>query len=171
MSQAQAQPRGHESNGGKISRYQVKMLHVLKSKLALSEDEYRERIQDLHGFSGTCKDLSYDEADFIISKWKAEAIEKGVWKNYRPVRSGNRNNKLKYEELGRRPGMASPPQLRMIEAMWKDVSKYHAEDKRARALRKFTFRITGVEDLRFLKNWQVSKIIRALEAMKKHGSR
>ncbi len=155
-----------------ISKWQVKMLHFLSSKLGLTKEDYKLRISDMHGFSDSCLDLSYDEAEALVSQWKSECIARGILKDYRsPIRSGSRNNKLKYEELGRRPGMATPPQLRMVEAMWKDVSKYHAEDKRARALRKFTFRITGVEDLRFLKNWQVSKIIRALEAMKKHGSR
>ena len=87
-------------------------------------------------------------------------------KNYRGIRSCSRNNRLKYEELGRRPGMATPRQLRMIEGMWAGVSRTHKEDHRQRALRKFIFRITHVEDMRFLENWQVQKIIRALEAMK-----
>ncbi len=163
-----------------ISLYQVKMVHVLKNALGLSEETYRERIQNMHGFSGTCKDLSHDEAEFIISRWKAEAIEKGVWKNYRGIRSGGSGDSpestaspvilgqspKKYDDLGSRPGMATPRQLRMIEAMWAGVSRTHKEDHRQRALRKFIFRITHVEDMRFLENWQVQKIVKALEKMK-----
>lgn len=164
--QTQPKVKGHESVDGRISRYQIKMLHVLKSKLKLTDDEYRERVQEMHGFSGTSKDLTYDEAEALISLWKAEAIEKGVWKSYRGLRSGNANNKLKYDDLGIRLGMASPKQLRMIEGMWADVSRTHKEDHRQRALRKFVFRIAKTEDLRFLTGLQARKVIKAIEQMK-----
>lgn len=152
--------------GKKITAYQIKMLHALSGALELTKDEYRLRIQQMHGFSGSCLDLSSSEADALIASWRAEAIEKGVWKDYR--RQGGKAG-LKYEDLGKRDKMASPKQLRKIEAMWKDVSRYRIaaqEINRAAALKKFIKRIVGVEDMRFVEQWHARVLIKAMDSMK-----
>jgi len=82
----------------------------------------------------------------------------------RPLMSGF---KERYEELGRREGMATPAQLRMIEAMWMDVSRMPNHTAKERALQGFLKRITGVDDLRFLESWMVQKVVRAITAMQR----
>lgn len=63
--------------------------------------------------------------------------------------------------------MATPGQLRKIEAMWMGVSKMPTYPAREKALKGFLKRITGVEELRFIESWRVQKVIRAVEAMRK----
>jgi hypothetical protein len=75
-------------------------------------------------------------------------------------------SKDRFSDLGFREGMATPAQLRKIEAMWMGVSKMPNYTAKERALKGFLKRITGVEELRFIESWQVQKIIRALGAMK-----
>ncbi|MEW6115352.1 MAG: regulatory protein GemA [Nitrospirota bacterium] len=145
-----------------IDKRQIRKIHTLKSALKLSDDEYREKVQEIHGFSGTSKDLTYDEAETLIRAMESEALSKGVWQ--RRV-----SRKSKYEYLGDREGMATPKQLRMIEAIWKDVSRYHAEDERARALRSFLFKRFKVSDVKFITSRQASKIIWSLFNMSREG--
>lgn len=71
----------------------------------------------------------------------------------------------RYEDLGFRDGMATPRQLRRIEAMWMGVSIAPDRASREKALKGFLKRLTGVEDLRFLESWMVQKVINALEHM------
>jgi uncharacterized protein (DUF2267 family) len=139
-----------------ITRKQSIKIHTLKGKLGLTDEEYRLRLTDY--WVPSCKDLTYNEANDFINKLTAEAISKGVWKSY--------TGKKKYDDLGKRKGFASPRQLRMIEAMWKDVSYTHDAGKRQTALRRFLFRIAGVDDLKFLPSDKVQKIINALQHMK-----
>ena len=79
---------------------------------------------------------------------------------------GEEVSKDRFSDLGLRDGMASPAQLRMIEGMWMDVSSMPNRAAKEKALKGFLKRITGVEELRFLEDWQVQKLIKALEHMK-----
>jgi Protein of unknown function (DUF1018) len=75
--------------------------------------------------------------------------------------------KDRFSDLGYRDGMATPKQLRMIEAMWMDVSKMPTYAAREKALSGFLKRITGVENLRFVEDWMVQKIVKAIDHMKR----
>ena len=92
-------------------------------------------------------------------------ISGGSAEGFRPP-SGTGSMKERFEDLGHRDGMATPGQLRKIEAMWMDVSKMPTYAARERALNGFLKRITGVENLRFLEDWMVRKVIIAIEHMK-----
>lgn len=163
-----------------ITHLQTKKIHALKNRLGWSDEQYREYLMtEGDGFAMSCKDLSEIEADRLIKKMELAATAKGVWKRYpktgdspdstaSPVNPGQ--SPKKYDELRERPGMASPKQLRMIEAMWKDVSYHRNAEARERALRYFLNHITGVDDLRFIEAWQVRKIVKAIEKMKERNS-
>jgi hypothetical protein len=114
------------------------------------------------GFEVSSLDLSYSEARDFIKEMEAEAVTRGVWKKNsgRPIGSP-----LRYDNLGKRPGMASPPQLRMIEAMWKAVSYTHDPEKRAAALRKFIFRLCSKSAMEFVEQRDVSKLVNAMKSM------
>jgi hypothetical protein len=75
------------------------------------------------------------------------------------------SGRQRYADLGRRDGMASPGQLRLIEALWMNVSRMPDREAKERALKGFLKRIVGVEDMRFIEGWMVQKIIRAVQAM------
>lgn len=146
----------------KITSQQIKKIHTLISKLRMSDNDYRLMLSDY--WVDTSKDLNYEEAEDLISKLEKEAISKGLWSRY------SQRGKMRYEDVGNRPGMASPKQLRMIEAMWKDASYMHDPTKRQIALRHFIFRITGKDDLRFLASVDARKVIEAIgRMMHKHG--
>jgi hypothetical protein len=85
----------------------------------------------------------------------------------KPLMSGF---KERYDELGYRDGFATPAQLRMIEAMWMDVSRMPNRTAKERALQGFLKRIAGVEDMRFIEGWMVQKVVKAIGAMSQ-GSR
>ena len=153
-----------EQSAKSIEPRQIKKIHTLTSKLKMRDEDYRLMLSDY--WASTSKDLKYHEADELIKKLEEKAIPAGVWSRY------SMRGKRRYEDLKDRHGMASPKQLRKIEAMWKDVSYTHKQDERARALRKFIFRIAGVDDMRMLESKQASKIIEALEHMSRsHGAR
>ncbi len=131
---------------------QIKLIHTIKNRLGMSDEEYRKFLmENTHGFSISSLELSFQEAEEIIEKMKQLAMQKGVWKEYIN----------KYSEYEGREYMATPAQLRKIE-----VSIFRNEKRRAKALRRLMKRLVGVDDLRFLKQWQVKKIVKALETMK-----
>jgi hypothetical protein len=80
--------------------------------------------------------------------------------------SEDENLKTRFSDLGYRDGMATPAQLRMIEAIWIDVSRMPNYAAKQKALKGFLRRITGVEELRFVEGWMVRKIITAIQHMK-----
>lgn len=87
----------------------------------------------------------------------------GESKYDRPLMSGFRE---RYDELGYRDGMATPPQLRMIEGMWMDVSNQRTYEDRLSALDSFLKRVVKVDSMRFVEGWMVSKVIAAIRRMK-----
>jgi len=131
----------------------------------MPDDEYRLMLSDLY-WVNTCTQLSAEEAGEFIKRLEAQAIEKGVWTPYASRFTPNGSRSLKYDDLGKRRGMASPKQLRKVEVMWKNVSFTHDPHKREIALRRFTLRIAGVDDLTFLTSQGASKVITAIQNMK-----
>lgn len=140
-----------------ITAMQIRKLHALISRLNIPDDEYRRLLGDYR--VETSKDLTEDEAQELIQRLEEEAVSKGAWVKGQAGK--------KYEELGRRKGMASPKQLRMIEAMWKDVSRARSQEARGKALRHFLKRIAGVEEMRFLESRQAHNVIEALKQMRR----
>lgn len=138
-----------------ITKQQIKIIHALKNRLGLTDEEYREFILiNSDGWKMSSKELSYWEAERIIQKLKAIAIKAGVWEE-RPK---------KYEDLEGRYGMATPRQIRKIEAMWEEIAR--ARDKK-RALRRLLEKKFGVSDVKWLEKWQIPKVIKMLEAMRR----
>lgn len=142
----------------------IKKIHTLKSVLGLSEEEYRLTL--FHNFRvDSSKRLSHDQQEELIRELESEAVQKGVWQKF--------EGKSRFESLGQRSGMASPAQLRKIEALWKDASDIKDHKFRAKALRTFLCGHFKVSDLRFLEEDKVKKVINALNHMvmrKKAGS-
>jgi hypothetical protein len=138
-----------------IEPMQIKLIHCLKSALGLSDPTYREMLTGRYG-KDSSKKLTYSEASDLIRQMENYAVSMGVW----------RRKEKRYDRYGHRPGFASPKQLRMIEGMWKDVSRAQTEEDRKMALRHFLMRIVGIEDLRFIEPEHVRKVVYALKTMK-----
>jgi len=134
----------------------IKKIHALKSALALSEDEYRLTL--FHNFRvASSKDLTISQSEELIRELEKEAVQKGVWQKF--------EGKNRFESFGQRPGMASPAQLRKIEALWKDVSDLKDSKARAKALRTFLNRHFKIADLRFLDQTATQKVVYVLNSM------
>ncbi|MCX5785691.1 MAG: regulatory protein GemA [Elusimicrobia bacterium] len=135
-----------------ITPAQIKRIHTLKNALEMTDTQYRAALEQFHVFSS--KQLTEAQAGQFASELENVAVSKGKW--VRPYR--------KYQHLGGRRDMATPKQLRMIEAMWGDVSRAGTNADRAAALKKFLqrFDISTMEDIRW---YDVRKIVAALKAM------
>ncbi len=129
---------------------QIKAIHTVKGSIGMTDDAYRDMLWDSFRVK-TSKALDAVQAARLL-----------IHLNRLAGRTGRR-----FEHLGERGrDMASPKQLRMIEAMWAGVSRAEGASARASALNKFIARITGVTDIRFLPKYDVRKVIRALKSMK-----
>lgn len=142
-----------------IARAQIKMIHCLKNALQLDDPTYRQALENRFHVS-TSKDLTSFQAEELIRELKEIAVSAGRWTEQPP-------GKKKYEEWEGRCGMASAPQLRKIEIMWREVSRIDDQEGRKKALRSILERIAKVSDLRFLDAGGAGKVINALNAMRK----
>lgn len=135
------------------SKKQIIIIHTLKKKLGWDDEVYRKfLLKNTDGFCESSKEIADETLDRIIAKMKLMA------KNY------------DFEDLGYREGMATPKQLRMISAMWKEVSYIKDEQARLKALDRFVKKICGVDSIRFLKSVDVKKVVRAIQSMKERQS-
>lgn len=138
-----------------IQAGQVKRIHALANLMGVSDEDYRARLDAEFGVR-TCKGLTRTQAARFIRNM--EALAKGMG-----LDTGVRRRR----EWKRRPGMATPAQLRKIEAMWADVSRQRTAGEKRKALGAFLERRFGVSDLRFVTHEMPGKIIHTLEAMKR----
>lgn len=150
-----------------ITTAQIKRIHTIISVLLIDDDTYRVALAERFGVT-TCKNLSLYQAQAFIKELEdiTQKIEQKT--DYLEPKETEKQPE-RFSNLDNRPGMATPPQLRKIEAMWQDISIVPEPDARNRALRRFVQRIAGVADLRFLDREGASKIINALNAMEKRN--
>jgi hypothetical protein len=140
-----------------VERNQIIKIHALKNALKLSDDDYRKLIYINFYPATSSKHLTFVQGEVFIENLEKAAIERGVWDRCK--------GKDTYEEFGYREGMATPAQLRKIEAMWKSAVNIKNRERRKHALRKFLDRHFKVSDLRFLDTETTKKVIHALKHM------
>lgn len=147
-----------EKSSGPIRKDQIIRIHVILAAIGIGDELYRHILAGEPFCTDTCKKLDVEKASLLVGRLEDIGVESGRWVRY---------NRMKYEDLGQRPGMASPSKLRKIEAMWNDVSYQKTEKLRTSALRRLLFRLYEISDLRFLADWQANKIINTLARMGK----
>lgn len=140
-----------------LAKEQIVKIHALLHAIGMTDRDYGLTLYNNFKVD-SCKHLTHEEAGQLIDALEAEGIKQGKWKPYNRA----------YEDLGKRPGMATPAQLRMIEAAWKECFGIRADKKRKKALRTWLEKYHHVSDLRFLKAAKVSKVMFALRAIKAH---
>ena len=129
-----------------INIAQIKLIHTAKNSLKLTDENYREILSSF-GVSSS-KDLTQEDAKKVIKIFEKLGFKPLV-------------NEPKHAKLNDREDMASPKQLRKIEAMWKNSGR--VKEKTDEALRKFIKRIAGVDHISWLTNDKVRKVIKAIE--------
>jgi len=128
-------------------------IHIAKKELNLGDEIYRDILRVNSG-KESAKDLTPTEAWKVLEHFKSLG-----W----VPRGSKERAKTKYNKLSKRPGMASPAQLRKIEAMW--MTGRNIRNKTPQGLRSFLFNKFKISDLRFVEVWEVGKIIRAIESI------
>jgi hypothetical protein len=151
-----------------VSFTQVKIIHCLKSKLKMSDDDYTAMLSAFGVTSS--KLLTTTQAMDIIKKLEAAAVSIGAWEKpvwTRPARKERSYDTKKYDDLGDRPGKASAAQLRLMEVLWAQKSFQPDAKSRAIALDSFIHRIVGVQSLLWVEQDQVQRIVKAIQSIKK----
>ncbi len=141
---------------------QRQQIGYMRKLLAIDEDTYREMLSQYNGAESS-KDLSTYDANIFLNNLRDKANEAGVFK----PKASTKMRQYKYNNLGWRSGMATPAQLRKIEAMWFDVSYAKTDEARAQGLDIICKKITGKDSLKFIKHNDVSKLIKAITEMQK----
>jgi len=134
---------------------QIKKIHTLKNVLHLDDDLYFDMLMSFGVQSS--KNLTTTEAGIFLEILEEKAVLTNKWE----VRN------KKYEELTSRDAdMATPAQLRMIEAIWREVCYIDTPDFARQSLRKFIQNKFKIADIKFLTKKKAVKVIRAISAMK-----
>ncbi|MCE1274687.1 MAG: regulatory protein GemA, partial [Chlorobiales bacterium] len=124
----------------------------------MDDDEYRAFLSGWGVESS--KDLTpRQSAEVVAALRKLAGQEHG--------RAGARRSRrnLRYDDLGHRPGMASPKQLRMLEAMWMDVTRQATRESALEAYCTWLLNRFRVGRPEWIADVQVGKIKMALEQM------
>lgn len=130
---------------------QIKKLHALKRALGFDDDTYRAMLEQFGVTSS--KDLSAKAISRCLLHLEAQAAQSGTWQ----VRS--------MPQKTRRPGGASEAQVRMVRALWKQVSRQTTDLDRAKALDALAKRLTGKPRLTWCGHQDIATLVAALEAM------
>lgn len=131
-----------------ISRKQLALVHVAKTKLGLSDNEYRSALVHISGVPSS-KELDKEGFEALMGFFE--------YLGFAPLAKGG-------PDYGKRPGMASFAQIELIRALWAEYTQhaYRDEDE----LNKWLLRYFKVSSLRFLTMDKARKTITALKAMK-----
>jgi len=144
-------------------RAQLAKIHILKKQAGLNEDQYRLL---LASFGAPLRPDGEPTSSRFTDREANKFIHflQDYMKRNNLLNEPARSSKKKYDELSNRPGdFATPRQLRMIEAIWREVARDPSDD----ALETLIANKTGVPKLIWLKKEQVRKVLVILNTMKK----
>lgn len=133
---------------------QIRLIHVAKSKLRITDEQYREILSGFVLSSGepctSSKQLSYDQCEALIHIFKKMGFTTG---------------RLKYEEFENRAGgFATPAQMRKIEATWMTSPK--VKNMTPEGMNNFIRVIVGVSHITFVRAIDVHKLLKAINSIK-----
>lgn len=128
-----------------LTHKQISLVHVAKTRLGLSDEEYRDILMQIAGVT-TSKDLDDYTFDLVMKRF---------------VRLGFRSSSSE-RHFGYRPGMASPAQVGLIRKLW---DSYTDGEGTEQSLGKWLGNKFKISALRFLPAETAPKVITALRAM------
>lgn len=128
---------------------QYRQIHGLVRLLGMNDEAYRDMLFDRYKVRSS-KDLSPGQRGALIKSLREQV----------------HGNVAEFNDLvNRKKHMASPAQLRAIEAMWAQVSRAETPDARKKALNAFVKRLTGVDHVRWITMHDARTLIRAIKTM------
>lgn len=134
---------------------QKAIIHTLVGKLKISDEDYRTMLASYDVSSS--KDLPFKQATELVKTLIRMAEGKNI---YAPKTK-------RFQHLGNRNDMAYPEQLRMIEAMWCDVSYMPTIEAKREALNKFLKKKWNIERIEWLPRSHVGRVVKTIQSMKK----
>ena len=139
----------------------IAAIHVLKSKLQLSDDDYRALLKNLTQKTSS-KDLSDKERQAVRDHLQGLAERMGVAKPLRRRTPGRTFAQAK---------AAASPRERKVWALWNQLHRDGMiQNHSAPALNAWVKRQVGVDALRFCNAAQLDSCIEGLKAMHARGS-
>ena len=155
---------------GSIAPSQIKAIHTTIHKLGLDDDAYRNILETRYGVD-SCKRLTWRQAEELLAGLNGNNSPQPPLNSRGGAKApplgprGGGGGVKKYQDMDGRPGFASGAQLRLVDAMWHQVTRAEGDEAQEKALDSFCRKIAGVAGLRMVKAWQIEKIVKALEAM------
>lgn len=134
-------------------------IHIAKKQLGLSEDDYRSLLGQRYGVDSS-KALTNTQAADLLAAFEALGWQPAAPSPAAAQRRGW--GKARYEHLAGRAGMATPRQLRKIEASWRSLARNPSDA----ALLAFLERQTGIKRMEWLRKTDVPAVLTALKHMK-----
>lgn len=129
----------------------IKVIHVAKTKLNISDDNYREL---LHSFGVvSSKELSQSEAIELLNVLNKLGFE---------YKKNTKKKKVDYRKPARiTKEWATQRQINFIAGLWAEKSR----EKDVTSLDRFCKRITGIDKVEWLRKEHVQRIILAIQSL------
>lgn len=140
------------------SKTLIMLIHTLKSKLGLSDDEYRAVLAG-YGVESSAE-MDQSQKQDLVEALTRRAVKAGVWKDRR-----KRSTREGVDGHSRPGNMASPKQINYIEALWRAASRATDDETRRRALDSFIHHRFNRGGLLMVEKSLVKKVIKAIETM------
>lgn len=147
----------------------IRAIHSLKRKLFKEDDDYRAFLKANFDVTSS-KELSDSGMSLCIKRMQAALNQS--YSNPVPSKVKNAGEskwgwgKSKFEALqGRGDKFARPAQLRLIDSFWSGYCKIQIPEQRDQALETWLRHQFHIGSIEMVKTEDVSKIIKALEAM------
>lgn len=137
------------------TKAQIARIHILRKEKGIEEEIYREMLKTRYNVASS-RELTYQQATRLIQDLG------GHWEH-------NPNTSRYQSDPGNREGMASPAQLRMIHALWSEVSYLSDKEARETALDRFLYKRFGCW-LRSVPQEKVGPIRKTLLAMQRQNN-
>lgn len=135
-----------------MSAYTPRSVRAMTVLLGMDETGYRDLLRDNYGVASS-KELK-----------PAQLQELG--RTLQLQLNGKSTPRKRYADMGSRmQDMASPAQLRAIEAMWMGVSTQPTTEAKRAALDAMCLRITGIRTVRWLTKAAAKNLIKAIQSM------
>lgn len=131
------------------TRAALAMIHIAVKDLHLADAVYRDILWD-QCRARSSKDLTPQEVTKLLAHFRRLGWEPQA-----------RQGPMRFDDMGLRRGMATPAQLRKIEAIWMGVARVPT----AAALRVFLKHRFGIDAMRWVRRDQVTGILQALTRM------
>lgn len=135
-----------------MSAYTPRSVRAMTVLLGMDESAYRTMLID---------NYSVDSAKKLAERQLQE-----LGRMLQTQLNGKRTVRQRFEDLGgRRNEMATPAQIRAVEAMWMGVSTKPTTAEKRQALDAMCQRITGIRSVRWLTKRKAKDLIKAMQSM------